>query len=90
MNLPSTTAIAAAAMLTCSAASAQPSPSPAPAPVEAPAQSAPASNTTVTVDADGVRHIVVANPPVRDTPESRAKYGKPMSNAGRRTRPAGD
>jgi len=33
---------------------------------------------------------VVSNPPVADTPENRAKYGKPMSNAGKRTAPRGN
>ncbi len=33
---------------------------------------------------------VVSNGPVADTPENRAKYGKPMSNAGRRTAPKGN
>lgn len=33
---------------------------------------------------------VVSNPPVADTPENRAKYGKPMSNAGKRTAPKGN
>lgn len=32
----------------------------------------------------------VTNGPVPDTPENRAKYGKPMSNAGKRTTPAGN
>jgi len=33
---------------------------------------------------------VVSNPPIADTPENRAKYGKPMSNAGKRTAPKGN
>lgn len=33
---------------------------------------------------------VVSNPPVADTPENRAKYGAPMSNAGKRTAPKGN
>ncbi len=33
---------------------------------------------------------VVSNPPVADTPENRAKYGKPDSNAGKRTAPKGN
>jgi hypothetical protein len=47
-------------------------------------------NATVTVDASGVRHILVSNPPVPDTPENRTKYGHPLSNAGRRTQAAGN
>lgn len=33
---------------------------------------------------------VVSNQPVADTPENRAKYGAPMSNAGKRTAPKGN
>ncbi|MET3667557.1 fasciclin domain-containing protein [Caulobacter sp. 1776] len=33
---------------------------------------------------------VVSNPPVADTRENRAKYGAPMSNAGKRTAPKGN
>ncbi len=33
---------------------------------------------------------VVSNGPVPDTRENRAKYGRPMSQAGRSTRPTGD
>ena len=33
---------------------------------------------------------LVTNGPVPDTPENRAKYGAPMSNAGKRTAPAGN
>lgn len=33
---------------------------------------------------------LVTNGPVPDTVENRAKYGKPMSNAGRMTKPAGN
>ena len=33
---------------------------------------------------------VVSNPPVADTPENRAKYGKPDSSAGKHTQPAGN
>jgi uncharacterized surface protein with fasciclin (FAS1) repeats len=33
---------------------------------------------------------VVSNPPVADTPENRAKYGKPMSNAGKRSAAKGN
>jgi hypothetical protein len=45
----------------------------------------PASATT---DASGAQ--VVSNGPIPDTPANRAKYGKPMSHAGRHTQPAGD
>lgn len=33
---------------------------------------------------------VVSNPPVADTPENRARYGKPDSNAGKRSAPKGN
>ena len=33
---------------------------------------------------------VVSNPPVADTPENRKLYGKPMSNAGKRSAPKGN
>ncbi|MDI1365695.1 MAG: fasciclin domain-containing protein [bacterium] len=33
---------------------------------------------------------VVSNPPVADTPENRAKFGKPISNAGKSTPPKGN
>lgn len=33
---------------------------------------------------------VVSNGPVPDTPQNRAKYGQPLSNAGRLTKPAGN
>lgn len=45
---------------------------------------------TMTVDANGDRHMLIASPPVPDTPQNRARYGQPLSNAGRRTPPAGN
>jgi hypothetical protein len=45
---------------------------------------------TVTTDANGDRHMIVASPPVPDTVANRAKYGQPLSRAGRRTAPAGN
>jgi hypothetical protein len=50
----------------------------------------PSANVAVTTDANGVRHLLVASPPAPDTPENRAKYGGPMSNAGQRTQAAGN
>ena len=47
-------------------------------------------NTVVTVDANGDRHLLISNAPVRDTRENRTKYGQPLSNGGRRTQPAGN
>lgn len=94
-------AAAAAACLAGGVAAAQPaSPpasdkAPAPATERAPPRNAtPAAsagvNTSVTVDANGARHLLISNAPVRDTPENRAKYGAPLSNAGRHTQPAGN
>jgi hypothetical protein len=45
---------------------------------------------TMTSDANGERHLIVSSPPVPDTPESRAKYGRPLSAAGRDTPPTGN
>ncbi|EJL35885.1 hypothetical protein PMI01_01166 [Caulobacter sp. AP07] len=33
---------------------------------------------------------VTSNPPIADTPENRKLYGKPLSNAGRRSAPRGN
>ena len=53
--------------------------------------SGPANATvTATVDANGVQHLLIASAPVPDTPEGRAKFGQPLSNAGRRTQAAGN
>jgi UrcA family protein len=49
-------------------------------PASATEPSAPATFTTTTV----------TNGPVADTPENRAKYGTPMSRAGKRTAPKGN
>ena len=58
----------------------------------APAQAAASAgvDVSVTVRPDGVRHLLISNAPVPDTRENRAKYGQPLSNAGRRTLPAGN
>jgi uncharacterized membrane protein YeaQ/YmgE (transglycosylase-associated protein family) len=45
---------------------------------------------TSTIDAYGDRHLVISDPPVPDTPDNRAKYGQPLSNAGQQTHPAGN
>jgi hypothetical protein len=47
-----------------------------------------AANISASVAADGTQ--VIASQPVPDTPANRAKYGKPMSNAGKRTPATGD
>lgn len=49
------------------------------------AKSATFANDTVSLTA-----TTVSNSPVADTPENRAKYGEPMSNAGKRTAPKGN
>lgn len=67
----------------------------------APAASGYGANTAAQVPADqlppgqaaalaaGDNHLLT-NGPVPDTPANRAKYGGPMSHAGRRTAPAGN
>jgi UrcA family protein len=68
---------------------------------EAPAYVAPAGDTAVAAEgtaADAsavaveptVTTTLVTNGSVPDTPENRARYGGPMSNAGKRTAPAGN
>jgi len=48
----------------------------------------PASATVGGTDASGAQ--VVSNGPVPDTPANRHKYGRPMSMAGKMTKPAGN
>lgn len=69
-----------------------PEPAPAPAPAAAPSDTAAPTGTAVstsvtTTDASGasVTSTLTTNGPVPDTKENRAKYGQPMSNAGKRT-----
>ena len=38
----------------------------------------------------GIPVQIISNGPVPDTPENRARYGQPRSNAGRMTKPAGN
>jgi hypothetical protein len=79
-------------------AAAPPAPQDQSAPAAADRATQASANTTkpanatvaVTVDANGLRHLVISSPPVPDTPENRAKYGQPLSNAGRQTKPAGN
>ena len=52
--------------------------------------SPPQGDRHATFDANGNQHTVVSSPPVPDTPDNRARYGHPESDAGRRTHPAGD
>ena len=51
---------------------------------------APAATTYGQQAAATVTSETVANEPVRDTPENRARYGGPMSQGGERTAPAGN
>jgi hypothetical protein len=63
------------------------------APLGSPANPIPQSSPT---PSDQAFHLkagdpnVVSNGPVPDTPENRAAYGKPMSHAGKHTKPAGN
>jgi nitrous oxide reductase accessory protein NosL len=57
------------------------------APATLPAPSSSLGNPATMVAGD--THVV-SNGPVPDTPENRAKYGKPMSNAGKKSSPAGN
>ena len=47
-----------------------------------------AANTSADVTSGGVQ--VIASQPVPDTPANRAKYGQPMSHAGKHTAAKGD
>jgi hypothetical protein len=56
-------------------------------PMVAPAATAPAASS----DASAVvSTTTVTNGPIADTPENRAKYGQPMSRAGKRTAAKGN
>jgi hypothetical protein len=55
----------------------------------APAAGAPAERAP-SASLDSSNTEVVSSGPVPDTSANRAKYGKPMSNAGRMTKPAGN
>lgn len=72
-----------------------------PPPPAAPSAAMSGANTSGPVPADqlppgqasalaGGDNQMVTNGPVPDTPANRAKYGRPMSNAGRKTKPAGN
>ena len=50
-----------------------------------------ATNTATTTNpATGATNTTVSSPPVPDTAENRARYGRPMSNAGRRSAARGN
>jgi hypothetical protein len=58
----------------------------------APTPSANVASSTTSVDSTGaiVTRELVASAPVPDTPENRARFGQPLSNAGRMTAPRGN
>ena len=58
----------------------------------APTPSANVASSTTTTDSTGaiVTHELVTNGPVPDTPQNRARYGQPLSHAGRMTAPRGN
>ncbi len=58
---------------------------PAMTPPTAPSADSSAANTNATVT-----EVTVTNGPVPDTPANRAKYGAPMSHAGKTSKPAGN
>ena len=94
----------AAGIVSTAAAQTTTDQSPAAVPAAAPNQTAPApaappeaasatlagASAAVTVSDSGVTNTTVGSPPVPDTPDNRAKYGAPMSHAGRVTKPAGN
>jgi len=53
-----------------------------------PANAAMPNAAAPTADASGTQ--VISNGPIPDTPANRKKYGRPMSMAGRMTKPAGN
>jgi hypothetical protein len=61
-------------------------------PAEAVTPSANVVSSTTTTDASGatVTTELVTNGPVPDTPANRARYGQPMSHAGKATAPRGN
>ena len=54
------------------------------------APEAQATGTTTMPSGATDTNVRVTNGPVPDTAENRAKYGSPMSHAGKRTKPAGN
>ena len=66
--------------------------SPAPSDTQAPPAVLPASSSTLGDPAalKAGDTGVVSNGPVPDTPDNRAKYGKPDSSTGKRTQPTGN
>jgi hypothetical protein len=58
------------------------------APPPAAASTGAGTETSAVVNGQTVQ--VIASAPVPDTPENRAKYGQPLSRAGKRTAPKGN
>lgn len=56
---------------------------------DAAAASAPSAMSSG-VNASGVTTRIITNGPIPDTPENRAAFGKPLSQAGRNSKPAGN
>ncbi|MBS0360310.1 MAG: hypothetical protein JSR98_02925 [Proteobacteria bacterium] len=86
MKIAIITAVAATALIGGAAFAQQPS-TPASAPPAASTGTATSTSVTTTDPATGATATVttLTNGPVPDTPANRAKYGQPMSNAGKRT-----
>ena len=61
-------------------------------PATAVTPSANVASSTTTVDENGatVTTQLITNGPVPDTPQNRARYGQPLSHAGRMTAPKGN
>ena len=61
-------------------------------PASAVTPSANVASSTTSVDANGatVTTELVTNGPVPDTPQNRARYGQPLSHAGKLTAPKGN
>ena len=57
---------------------------------ETPAPAATSSASDVSAGVTTFTNLMVTNGPVPDTAENRAKYGQPMSNAGKRTAAKGN
>jgi hypothetical protein len=84
-----------------SAATSMPADPSAATTLPAPAPTGTAADTAATVPASSMPAEqqaglkagdpgVTANPPIADTPQNRKLYGKPLSNAGRRSAPVGN
>lgn len=71
---------------------AAPPPAPYVAPVGEPAASAEEVSTPASAEVPAAVYTTttITNGPVPDTPENRARFGGPLSNAGQRTAPAGN